>query len=51
MGDEPKSFHIGLVATWWALFNDSFRSHELDMPRRYRTIFVVGTFGLGSTRE
>lgn len=25
--------------------------HELDLPRRYRTIFVCGGFGLGSTRE
>jgi len=24
--------------------------HELDLPRRYRTIFVCGAFGLGSTR-
>ena len=25
--------------------------HELGMPRRYRTVFVVGAFGLGSTRQ
>ena len=25
--------------------------HELDLPRRYRTMFVCGGFGLGSTRE
>jgi SAM-dependent methyltransferase len=25
--------------------------HELDPPRRYRTIFVCGGFGIGSTRE
>ncbi len=25
--------------------------HELDLPRRYRTILVCGGFGLGSTRE
>lgn len=25
--------------------------HELDLPRRYRTIFVCGSFGLGSDRE
>ena len=24
---------------------------ELDLPRRYRTVFVCGGFGLGSTRE
>jgi SAM-dependent methyltransferase len=25
--------------------------HELDLPRRYRTIFVCGALGLGSSRE
>jgi SAM-dependent methyltransferase len=25
--------------------------HELDLPRRYRTIFICGGFGLGSTRD
>ncbi len=25
--------------------------HGLDLPRRYRTVFVCGGFGLGSTRE
>jgi SAM-dependent methyltransferase len=25
--------------------------HELDLPRRYRTVFVCGGLGLGSTRE
>jgi SAM-dependent methyltransferase len=25
--------------------------HEIELPRRYRTIFVCGAFGLGSTRE
>jgi SAM-dependent methyltransferase len=25
--------------------------HELDLPRRYRTICVCGALGLGSTRE
>jgi SAM-dependent methyltransferase len=25
--------------------------HELDLPRRYRTIVVCGAFGLGSTRD
>jgi SAM-dependent methyltransferase len=25
--------------------------HELDLPRRYRTIVCCGTFGLGSTRD
>lgn len=25
--------------------------HELDLPRRYRTIFVCGGFGIGSSRD
>jgi len=25
--------------------------HELDLPRRYRTIYMCGTLGVGSTRE
>jgi hypothetical protein len=25
--------------------------HELDLPRRYRTIYVCGAFGLGSSRD
>jgi ubiquinone/menaquinone biosynthesis C-methylase UbiE len=25
--------------------------HQLDLPRRYRTIYVCGAFGLGSTRD
>jgi SAM-dependent methyltransferase len=117
---SPETWHHGLVATWWAEFNEDFRPHEIsyfrryverdgqpaldvacgtgrlllryaragldvdgcdisaDMvehcrakaaregltptlfvqpmheltpPRRYRTIFVCGAFGLGSTRE
>ncbi len=115
----PQTWHHGLIAEWWAEFNDDFRPHEidyyrpyvaagapvldagcgagrllipylregldvdgcdasadmvaacrrkaeaeglapslhvqplhgLDLPRRYRTIIVVGTFGLGSDRE
>ena len=118
-GRDPQTWHHGLVATWWAEFNDDFRPHEidyfrryverggepaldvacgtgrllipylragldvdgcdvsadmieqcrakasraglspelfvqamheLDLPRRYRTVFVCGAFGLGSTR-
>lgn len=119
MGDDPQTWHRGLVADWWAEFNDDFRAHEidyyrswveaggpildagcghgrllvpfldagldvdgcdvsadmidrcrskaaaaghaptlrvqplheLDMPRRYRTIMIVGTFGIGSNRQ
>jgi len=25
--------------------------HELDLPRRYRTVFICGGFGLGSSRD
>jgi SAM-dependent methyltransferase len=25
--------------------------HELELPRRYRTIYLVGVFGIGGTRE
>lgn len=117
---QPQTWHYGLVAAYWAQFNDDFRPHEipyfqrfierdgepaldvacgtgrllvpylragfdvdgcdvsadmvalcrekaeseglspnlyvqpmheLDLPRRYRTIFVCGAFGLGSDRE
>jgi SAM-dependent methyltransferase len=117
---RPQTWHYGLVARWWAEFNDDFRAHEipyfrtfierdgqpaldvacgtgrlllpylragldvdgcdissdmialcrekaareglsptlyvqamheLDLPRRYRTILVCGAFGLGSTRD
>ncbi len=119
MADSPQTWHHGLVAAWWAEFNDDFRPHEIpyfrsfvergqpaldagcgtgrllipfvragldidgtdvsaDMVeacrrkaaaegltpalyvqplhappprRRYRTIYVCGAFGLGSTRE
>jgi SAM-dependent methyltransferase len=117
MVTDPQTWHYGLVARWWAEFNDSgpeiayFRRfvqsgqpaldvacgtgrlllpylrdgldvdgcdvspdmlahcrdaaarqglspnlyaqamHELDLPRRYRTAFVCGGFGLGSSRE
>jgi SAM-dependent methyltransferase len=119
--DPPgaETWHYGLIARWWAEFNDDFRPqevpyfqpfveaaqpaldvgcgtgrllipylragldvdgcdvsadmvaacrekaareglsptlfvqpmHELDPPRTYRTIYVCGAFGLGSTRE
>jgi SAM-dependent methyltransferase len=26
-------------------------THELDMPRRYRTIFMIGAFGIGGDRQ
>lgn len=116
--ESPRTWHYGLVAQWWAEFNDDFRPHEipyfqrfvergqpaldvacgtgrlllpylragldvdgcdvsadmialcrekaereglvanlhvqamheLDLPRRYRTIVVCGAFGLGSDR-
>ena len=120
MAEQPQTWHYGLIAQYWAQFNDDFRPHEipyfqgyledegepgldvacgtgrlllpylragldvdgcdvsadmvaacrekaeregfspnlyvqpmheLDLPRRYRTIYVCGAFGLGSTRE
>jgi ubiquinone/menaquinone biosynthesis C-methylase UbiE len=118
MHDEPRTWHYGVVARWWAEFNVSgpeiayFQKfvedegepaldvacgagrllipylqagldvdgcdvspdmlalcreratreglspnlyaqamHELDLPRRYRTIVVCGGFGLGGTRD
>ena len=120
ISSEPQTWHYGLVASWWAEFNDNFRAHEIpyfraaiersgqpvldvgcgagrlllpylragidvdgcdvsadmievcrskaalegmqpnlyvqpmhaiDMPRTYRTIFVCGSFGLGSDRD
>ena len=120
MTEQPQTWHYGLIARYWAEFNDDFRPHEipyfrrfvedarpagarrrvrdreaappvlragldvdgcdvsadmvalcrekaereglsptlyvqpmheLDMPRRYRTIYVCGAFGLGSTRS
>jgi SAM-dependent methyltransferase len=115
----PQTWHCGLIAQWWAEFNDDFRPHEipyfqryvkrgqpaldvacgtgrlllpylragldvdgcdvstdmialcremaereglsptlwvqamheLDPPRRYKTIYVCGAFGLGSNRD
>jgi SAM-dependent methyltransferase len=118
--DPPQTWHYGLIARYWAEFNDDFRPHEipyfrkfieddgqpaldvacgtgrlllqyvragldvdgcdvsadmiaacrekaqreglepslyvqpmhqLELPRRYRTLFVCGAFGLGSSRE
>jgi SAM-dependent methyltransferase len=120
VAEQPQTWHYGLIAQYWAQFNDDFRPHEipyfkrfieddgqpaldvgcgtgrlllpylragldvdgcdvsadmvgicreraeaegfspslfvqpmheLDLTRRYRTIFVCGAFGLGSTRE
>lgn len=43
---RERAFREGLSPTLWAQ-----PMHELDAPRRYRTIYVCGAFGLGSTRE
>ncbi|HET7366937.1 MAG TPA: class I SAM-dependent methyltransferase [Gaiella sp.] len=32
---EPQTWHHGLVATWWAEFNDDFRPHEIPYFRRH----------------
>lgn len=31
----PRTWHHGLVAEWWAEFNDDFRPHEVSYFRRY----------------
>jgi SAM-dependent methyltransferase len=117
--DQPRTWHYGLIARYWAEFHDDFRPHEipyfrkfieddgqpaldvacgtgrlllpylgagldvdgcdvsadmiaacrekaehegleplyvqpmheLELPRRYRTLFVCGAFGLGSSRQ
>jgi SAM-dependent methyltransferase len=41
-----KAERAGLSPTLWTQ-----PMHELDPPRRYKTIYVCGAFGLGSTRE
>jgi SAM-dependent methyltransferase len=120
VAEQPQTWHYGLIAQYWAQFNDDFRPHEipyfqrfieddgqpaldvgcgtgrlllpylragldvdgcdvsadmitacrekaeregftptlsvqpmheLDISRRYRTIYVCGAFGLGSTRD
>jgi SAM-dependent methyltransferase len=43
---RDKAEAEGLSPTLWAQ-----PMHELDPPRKYRTIYVCGAFGLGSTRE
>lgn len=29
MTNEPQTWHYGLIAEWWAEFNDGFRAHEI----------------------
>jgi SAM-dependent methyltransferase len=43
---RTKAEHEGLAPALWAQ-----PMHELEPPRAYRTIYVCGAFGLGSTRE
>ena len=35
MPDAPRTWHYGLVARWWAEFNDGFRPHEVPYFQRY----------------
>ena len=30
-----QTWHHGLIAKWWAEFNDEFRPHEIPYFRRY----------------
>lgn len=43
---REKAQRDGLEPTLWAQ-----PMHQLEAPRRYRTIYVCGAFGLGSTRD
>jgi len=31
----PQTWHYGLIAKWWAEFNDDFRPHEIPYFQRY----------------
>ena len=33
--DAPQTWHYGLIAEYWAEFNDDFRPHEVPYFRRY----------------
>jgi len=33
--DAPQTWHYGLIAEYWAEFNDDFRPHEVSYFRRY----------------
>ena len=35
MDGEPRTWHYGLIAQWWAEFNDDFRPHEIPYFHRY----------------
>jgi SAM-dependent methyltransferase len=35
IGEGPQTWHHGLVARWWAEFNDEFRPHEIPYFRRF----------------
>ena len=35
MAEQPQTWHYGLIAEYWALFNDDFRPHEIPYFRRF----------------
>jgi SAM-dependent methyltransferase len=35
LSSTPQTWHHGLVATWWAEFNDEFRPHEIAYFQRH----------------
>ena len=35
MDESPQSWHYGIVAEWWAEFNDDFRPHEISYYRSF----------------
>ena len=49
--DMIEACRVKAVVAGHASYLAVLALHELGMPRRYRTVFVVGAFGLGSTRQ
>jgi ubiquinone/menaquinone biosynthesis C-methylase UbiE len=35
MESDPQPWHYGLIAKWWAEFNDAFRPHGVPYFQRY----------------
>ena len=35
VAEQPQTWHYGLIASYWAQFNDDFRPHEIPYFQRY----------------
>ncbi len=35
MAEDPQTWHYGLIAEYWAQFNDDFRPHEIPYFQRF----------------